>query len=199
MPFYFQSSPIAKVSVKKITKNSKTLYIYTEKNVPIEDNTIVEFSYDEKQPIEELRWIPYRLRLDKTKDYLEDISRGKYSGERGPNGWRTALKNLEIIKNPVTKEMIFGEEPIPEKPEKYYNISGKNEEPNLYLFNNVMIKSYLYNKYLKERVKCFLFPYLAMTVCHCVSYHIISFGTTFLMTHLFIKVLLLPSVDLDPM
>ena len=146
VPFYFKTSPIAKIPVKEIKKNGQKILVYGKNKIPIIDNTIVEFSYDINQKDEELRWIPYRVRIDKTKDYLANINQGRYSGERGPNGWNTAMSNLESIKNPITKKMIFGEEPIPEQ---YYAKKETENEINLYRFNN-FVKTSLYRKYLKK-------------------------------------------------
>jgi hypothetical protein len=82
----------------------------TKMNEIIYNNYIVEFYYDKK-------WVPYRIRHDKTKLYhiSKDINGTANSMKTALNVWRT-------IQNPVTNEMMFGEETIEidEDDEIYY-------------------------------------------------------------------------------
>jgi len=114
--------------------------------VPILDNMVVEFAYDPKK---KNPWIPYRFRKDKTEDYFKGLQRGEFVP--GPNGWNAAMKNWELIHEPVTEALIFGDEPLPEK---YYkttrNINKKTGElaKYMYKFNN-HVKRELYKQYVK--------------------------------------------------
>ena len=99
-PYYFEISPEADIELKTQKGNkiiNKSIKYYNDKKkdikVPIEDNTIIEFSYDKDEKDEIKRWKPYRLRLDKTREYLQFANEGKYRGDAGPNGWKTAEEN----------------------------------------------------------------------------------------------------------
>jgi cyclopropane fatty-acyl-phospholipid synthase-like methyltransferase len=150
-PYYFEISPDAEIELENNKMNTIKYYYNKENNikVPIEDNTIVEFSYDKEEKEEKKRWKPYRLRLDKTREYLQFAKEGKYKGDAGPNGWRTAEENYKIIQNPVTKNMIFGKEDIPERYYKEERVEGIKNDTEVYKLNN-LVKKHLYNKYLKE-------------------------------------------------
>jgi len=155
-PYYFEISPEADIELKTQKGNkiiNKSIKYYNDKKkdikVPIEDNTIIEFSYDKDEKDEIKRWKPYRLRLDKTREYLQFANEGKYRGDAGPNGWKTAEENYKIIQNPVTKEMIFGKEELPERYYKEEKVEGTKNDTEVYKFNN-LVKKHIYNKYLKD-------------------------------------------------
>lgn len=149
-PFINDKSENFPILFDQITLNDKS-------NLTLEDNTIIEFSYKNG-------WKPYRLREDKTIGYLENFKQNIYQGQTGPNGWNTAQSTLESIKDPLTKEMVFGEMKGGLIPDidfikvkggffggNYYKETkiSKSDDINLYRYNN-FIKSYLYDKYLKK-------------------------------------------------
>lgn len=72
---------------------------YTESEEPIRDRSIVEMRYDPKQP-PGWRWIPLRIRADKTERFLKGTIRGTLNGER------TAESIWNSIHEPVTEYMI---------------------------------------------------------------------------------------------
>lgn len=76
--------------------------IFTEENEEINNNMIVEFRYDISED-EFLRWIPYRIRYDKTELYriTNDIS-------NTANYLDTAQRVFNTIKNPILEENING-------------------------------------------------------------------------------------------
>lgn len=78
--------------------------IYKDK-IPILDDTIIEFKYDEKIKNREKRWIPYRYRSDKTEEYKVNLRKGIYTG--GPNAWLTAKGTMNMINNPITEDILF--------------------------------------------------------------------------------------------
>jgi mRNA (guanine-N7-)-methyltransferase len=137
-PYLFTPSPVSKIKVKIVKKNGEEYGNYN--NIPVKDNTILEFYYDKEEKDEEMRWKPYRIRLDKTKGYLDNFLEGKFEVNNGPNSCRTAFNIWDLIQNPVTEDLIFG---------KVYYTTNKKAELPLYKYNN-MIKSYLYSKYLKK-------------------------------------------------
>jgi SAM-dependent methyltransferase len=99
--------------------------------------------------VEERRWIPYRLRIDKTKNYLENMMQKEYKTARGPNGMRTALTNYELIKNPITKEMLYDYCDNKKGGENRYYKGNKGDELELYRYNN-NIKRGLYERYVRN-------------------------------------------------
>lgn len=148
LPYYFETSPLAEFPIKMVkSANGQEVPCYDK--IPVNDNTIIEFWYDKSEKEEKNRWKPYRLRLDKTADYLQLAKDGTYRGDAGPNGWRTAEENYKIIQNPVTKEVIFGKEKLPEKYYKEEKVNRKGEESEVYKFNN-LVKRKLYDTYLQK-------------------------------------------------
>jgi hypothetical protein len=88
----------------------------TTENDIIQDETIVEFSYDLTQPVN-WRWSPLRVRHDKTSEYR---SGGKNYG----NAYHVANNNWHSIHNAITYEMIMTGEGIPDElsnDDVYYN------------------------------------------------------------------------------
>lgn len=69
----------------------------------IEDNSIVECSYD----TEKKRWVPIRVRKDKTEKY-----RVTGSLSRAANDYGSALNVWRSITNPVTEGIVTGKDPV---------------------------------------------------------------------------------------
>jgi hypothetical protein len=74
--------------------------VLSEENEQIDNNMIVEFRYDDTNE-QFLRWIPYRIRYDKTELYriTNDIS-------NTANYYTTAQRVFNTIENPITTDMI---------------------------------------------------------------------------------------------
>jgi SAM-dependent methyltransferase len=120
-------------------------HMYTEDNQIIEDNTIVEFRY-EKNNEEHWRWIPLRIRYDKTAQFRD--------GEKMfGNDYRTANSNWHSIHNPITRNMIISGENIPDEladDDVYYNkVSGVTKTRGLRDFHNLYVKKSLINAVAK--------------------------------------------------
>ena len=143
-PSYFSPSQIATIKVKIVEKNGNKYGNYN--NIIIKDNTIVEFYYDTEETNEEMKWKPYKFRMDKTKGYLENYSNQIYDVSKGPNSWNTAISVFNYIKNPIDENVLFGNKNIENN--YYLDIKKKGLKINLYSYNNY-IKSLLYKKYLK--------------------------------------------------
>ena len=78
--------------------------ILTEEGEVVEDNMVVEFSYDEsKEP--GWKWRPLRVRYDKTADLT--------GGGRFGNAYHVANSNWHSINNPITNAMISTGKNIP--------------------------------------------------------------------------------------
>lgn len=104
----------------------------------IEDNAIVEFSYDmsEEQPY---RWKPLRVRYDKTAEL-------KAGQKNYGNAYHVANGNWHSIHNPVTTEMLSTGIDIPEDAvdDVYYDRKNvKNFTRNLRYFHNIGVKKRL--------------------------------------------------------
>jgi SAM-dependent methyltransferase len=113
--------------------------MYTENNEIIEDNMIVEFSYDFSRE-EQWRWVPLRVRYDKTAQL-----RG---GEQNfGNAFHVANSNWHSIHNPITRMMMMSGENIPEElgdDDVYYNkVAGATKTRALRDFHNLYIKTSL--------------------------------------------------------
>ena len=113
--------------------------MFTEENEVFEDDTIVEFRYDFSR--EGLwRWIPLRVRYDKTTDYRQ-------GNKNYGNSYTVANNNWYSIHNPITKYMICTGNDIPEEihnDDIYYNsISNSMDTKALRDFHNLFVKKML--------------------------------------------------------
>lgn len=116
----------------------------------IEDDSIVEFKYDNSQSYKQefLKWVPIRVRKDKTESYRKTKSLGGAVNDLG-----TALNVWRSIQYPVTDAMIMGKDKnisIPDSTDAYYNRIFQDR--NLYASSEMMnfhnsIKSNLINTY----------------------------------------------------
>jgi len=117
-PYYFTPSPII------------------PNNPELKDDTIVEMYWENG-------WHKLRIREDKTKGFRDNLEKGIYEANTGPNGYKTAMNIWKLIQNPVTENDLF-------IGDKYYkNIKVKKDKWNIYKFNN-FVKRKLYEKYTKK-------------------------------------------------
>ena len=121
----------------------------TEANEVIEDNMIVEFSYDISKE-GGWQWKPLRVRYDKTAMFR---SGGKNFG----NAYHVANSNWRTIHNPITPEMIKTGDGLPtaangnEDDDVYYNRkAGKSMTTALRNFHNLYVKKSLLNTVAKR-------------------------------------------------
>jgi hypothetical protein len=75
-----------------------SMQMITEEGEMIDDDTIVEFRY-EKTNEDGFKWVPLRVRADKTHEYRKGL---KSYG----NDYETANGNWKSIMNPITREML---------------------------------------------------------------------------------------------
>ena len=115
------------------------LQMFTEEKEIFGDETIVEFRYDITRP-PHWRWIPLRVRYDKTAEYRNGL---KNYG----NAYHVANNNWYSIHNPVTEKMISLGENIPDEiadDNIYYNrISNNTFTRGLRDFHNLYVKKLL--------------------------------------------------------
>lgn len=119
----------------------------TEAGEVIEDNMIVEFSYDMTKE-EQWRWKPLKVRYDKTEEFLA-------GAKNFGNAYHVANSNWHTIHNPITKEMITTGLDIPSESvsddDVYYNrTSSKNSTQALRDFHNRYVKKSLLNSVAKR-------------------------------------------------
>ena len=122
------------------------LKMFTLENEEIEDNSIVEFKYD-KNMEEGWRWIPLRVRYDKTNELRSGLN-------NFGNAYHTANNVWHSIHYPVTNEMITSGKDINLPTldnDIYYNKTNKvSQTRSLRDFHNLYIKQSLLNKLSKN-------------------------------------------------
>ena len=98
-----------------LVENNSQLLMKTEEGDYFDKDTIVEFRYELNND-EGWRWIPLRVRYDKTAELLSGIKKN-YG-----NAYPVANSNWQSIHNPITIEMISTGQNIPEYIDDiYYN------------------------------------------------------------------------------
>ena len=127
-------------------KNDEKVMLTEEKEV-IEDNMIIEFSYDDTLE-ERWRWKPLRVRYDKTAEFRAGL---KNFG----NAYHVANSNWRTLHNPVTEDMITTGNGIPVEllgdEDVYYNRTSKKTSTRaLRDFHNLYVKNSLLNSIAKR-------------------------------------------------
>jgi len=126
----------------------------------IQDNTVVEFSYNNNPLLEHpFRWIPLRTRFDKTESVIKYQRKYGNNEEIANRVWRSIIlpfdffdikqlsnentfdSHMEIIKNRVTKELIAAEQ----RENNYYQVRSNLAKPQRNFHN--FIKSNLIYTY----------------------------------------------------
>ena len=113
--------------------------MFTEERDVFEDQTVVEFRYDlTKQGM--WKWIPMRVRYDKTAEFRNNVG-------VGANDYTTANNNWNSIHNPVTEKMIATGADIPGfevSDDVYYNsVTTDKLTPRMRDFHNLYVKKAL--------------------------------------------------------
>ena len=111
----------------------------TAENEAIEDGTIIECAYNVGAADPRFRWVPLRVRTDKTAEYR--------SGQKNyGNAYHVANSNWHTIHNPITKKMLTTGADIPDEladDDVYYNrvtASGDTTTRGLRDFHNLFVK-----------------------------------------------------------
>jgi hypothetical protein len=111
----------------------------TAENEVIEDGTIIECAYNAGAADPRFRWVPLRVRTDKTAEYR--------SGQKNyGNAYHVANSNWHTIHNPITKRMLTTGTDIPDEladDDVYYNrisASGETTTRGLRDFHNLVVK-----------------------------------------------------------
>jgi hypothetical protein len=134
---YDVNAGIAKIMLKVDESGIKQMI--TEENEVFLDNTIVEFSYDLTRE-EGWRWVPLRVRHDKTREYRQ-------GNKQYGNAYETCNSNWKSIHYPITEDIIRTGMNIPDvlvNKDVYYNTpSGKFMTEALKNFHNLYVKKIL--------------------------------------------------------
>lgn len=119
--------------------NNGSYQMFTEERQVFEDQTVVEFRYDNSKP-GLWKWVPMRIRYDKTADFRANIG-------VGANDYNTANNNWHTIHNPVTEIMIATGESIPKievSDDVYYNsMTNDKLTQRMRDFHNLYVKKSL--------------------------------------------------------
>ena len=113
--------------------------LLTAENEVIEDGCIIECAYNAGAADPRFRWVPLRVRTDKTAEYR--------SGQKNyGNAYHVANSNWHTIHNPITKKMLTTGTDIPDElvdDDVYYNritTSGDTTTRGLRDFHNLVVK-----------------------------------------------------------
>jgi len=139
MQFYPTEPSDYKAGICNLMVRDAEKHMFTEANEIIEDNMIIEFSYDMKKD-EQWRWVPLRIRYDKTAQLR--------AGEPNyGNAFHVANNNWHSIHNPISQTMIMTGDGIPAElgdDDVYYNkVAGASKTRALRDFHNLYVKSLL--------------------------------------------------------
>jgi len=122
--------------------DGENMLMMTEEGEYFEESNIVEFRYD-KSKDSKWRWIPIRVRYDKTQKLLAG------SREYG-NAYHVANSNWHSIHNEITEDMIVSGNNIPDvanigEGDVYYNQCHSDESKTIALrnFHNLFVKKKL--------------------------------------------------------
>jgi hypothetical protein len=143
---YDPNAGLCKIMLKLDDSGSKQMF--SEENEVFSDNTIVEFRYDFQRE-EGWRWVPLRVRYDKTARYL------KGEKEYG-NSYKTCNENWKSIhpSGRINEDMLSTGLGIPDInicEDKYYNTpSGKFLTQSMKNFHNLYVKKKLITGVAKQ-------------------------------------------------
>jgi len=108
----------------------------TAENEVIEDGCIIECAYNAESADPRFRWVPLRVRTDKTAEYR--------SGQKNyGNAYHVANSNWHTIHNPITRTMLTTGRDIPDEladDDVYYNRTGNTTTRGLRDFHNLFVK-----------------------------------------------------------
>jgi predicted NAD-dependent protein-ADP-ribosyltransferase YbiA (DUF1768 family)/SAM-dependent methyltransferase len=169
--YYDQYASVCYMQTQVDPKTQEEFVITERTEQPIRDLSIVEMRYDPTKPVG-WRWIPIRVRSDKTERLLKGTrilqtmdDRQKFSRlklERTLNSYVTAMGVWNSINEPVTPHMIRTGEEAPSEAEKVaMKLTGKKQgtEKKYYerqssQVDRVRVKELteFHNKYIKDKI-----------------------------------------------
>lgn len=135
----------AYLEIDQTSTNLVKVYPKCKNGDQIEDNSIVEFAYEQDETVSEypLRWKPLRVRHDKTEMLR------KFGLSHTANDYTTAMNVWSSIHHPVTVDIISGQETVTPSDipdEDVYFTSTLDR----YKYASIIMKDF-HNKYIKNR------------------------------------------------
>ena len=128
-------------------------YVVAENGEPIPNNSIVEMRYDITKPVGR-RWIPMRIRHDKTERYARAVEAKTGNLKQTLNAEITANSIWSSIHNPITVSMISTGSMVPSEAEieaaaasRYYNRQASRDD--LEVIRGLRA---FHNKYIKQQI-----------------------------------------------
>lgn len=159
IPFQPPNPPLKDSAIMKLFVEHPTSYPKTLEGDSIENNTVVECRYDITKPVG-FRWIPMRIRYDKTAAYK---SSHKDRKTLSMNFTDTANSIWELTHNPITKDMITSgifhisdDELLNSNVQagNYYNREGSRQESRMITLqrfhNDVIKRDMMIQKYVQK-------------------------------------------------
>ena len=143
---YDPNAGICKIMLR--TDDSGVKQMFSEENEVFQDNTIVECRYDFSRE-EGWKWVPLRVRHDKTSEYRKGQKQYGNSFETANSNWKS-IHPAGII----TEDMIRTGQNIPDvivSADVYYNTpSGKLKTESMKNFHNLYVKKLLIKSVSKQ-------------------------------------------------
>jgi mRNA (guanine-N7-)-methyltransferase len=143
---YDPNAGICKIMLR--TDDSGVKQMFSEENEVFQDNTIVECRYDFSRE-EGWKWVPLRVRHDKTAEYRKGQKQYGNSFETANSNWKS-IHPAGII----TEDMIRTGQNIPDiivSEDVYYNTpSGKLKTESMKNFHNLYVKKLLIKSVSKQ-------------------------------------------------
>jgi len=137
----------------KIQELTGEEYVVAENGEPIPNNSIVEMRYDITKPVGR-RWIPMRIRHDKTERYARAVEAKTGNLKQTLNSEVTANSIWSSIHNPITVSMISTGSMVPSEAEiaaaaesRYYNRQASRED-----LEAIKGLRAFHNKYIKQQI-----------------------------------------------
>ena len=133
---YDPEAHVCNVILRTDAAGNRGMMLTTENEV-IEDGSIIECAYNVGAADPLFRWVPLRVRTDKTAEYR--------SGQKNyGNAYHVANSNWHTIHNPITKSMLTTGLNIPDEladDDVYYNrVSASSVTRGLRDFHNLVVK-----------------------------------------------------------
>ena len=143
---YDPNAGLCKIMLKLDDSGSKQMF--SEDNEVFGDNTIVEFRYDFSRE-EGWRWVPLRVRYDKTSRYLRGEKEYGNSYKTCNENWKSIHPSGRITENMLSTGL--GIPDISTCEDKYYNTpAGKFKTEAMKNFHNLYVKKLLITSVSKQ-------------------------------------------------
>lgn len=151
---YDNKAHLCKVELRTSPTSGQDEILTEEDNEVIEDNSIVEFKYVMDND-EGWRWVPLRVRHDKTMDL-------RLNNKNFGNAYHVANNNWQSIHNPITEEMLStgdgiyldsSDDDVYYKKKNNKRKKGESNQDIMRDFHNLFVKRILIQSYSNSETK----------------------------------------------